>query len=50
MLQVVLVTQTRFGKTDANRNPAWRDESSSGMIVIQKTKPINCKKNTIWIG
>lgn len=36
-------------KTDANGNPAWRDDVSSGMIVIQKTKPTNCKKNTIWI-
>lgn len=37
-------------KTDANGNPAWRDEVSSSMIVIQETKPTNCKKNTIWIG
>lgn len=38
-------------KTDANGNPAWRDElSSSSMIVVQETKPTNCKKNTIWIG
>lgn len=37
-------------KTDASGNPAWRDESSSGMIIIQETKPSNCKKNTVWIG
>lgn len=37
-------------KTDASGNPAWRDESSSGTIIIQKAKPSNCKKNTIWIG
>lgn len=37
-------------KTDASGNPAWRDESSSGTIIIQETKPSNCKKNTIWIS
>lgn len=36
-------------KTDANGDPAWRDESSSSTIIIQETKPSNCKKNTIWI-
>lgn len=37
-------------KTDASGNPAWRDESSSSTIIIQETKPSNCKKNTIWIS
>lgn len=34
----------------ADGTAVWRNESSSGMIVVQETKPTNCKKNTIWIS